>query len=375
MPAFKRKVLYLGGFDPRGVRYYHQLYREQLARHGALSGDTVGMSARSQPAPHVSQWQVTNTTQDSETDYEFLRWEDVVNRRWERNPLRLARLVVRTYLAIFRQGDWAKAATLPRGPFITLFYPVVLTVLLPLLLALVLGLIAGWFLPGWIALIAAVALSALLSLKLLDLIKAPWLLRFFTFNHALTTKHLDAELDARLDLFADRLALAMGEDWDEVLFITHSNGAILSLPLLERLLARPGMTLPAHFAFITLGHSIPLLAARKTENVVKTALQALAGRSDLNWIDIGSPPDGAGFHGVDCFALADAGPKRPITLLSPRFHLFYDPATYHKGLHNKYEIHFDYLRVADRPSPLDYIAITAGNRPLAASIALFQAIP
>jgi hypothetical protein len=32
MEKFKRKVFYLGGFDPRGVRFYHQLYREQAER-------------------------------------------------------------------------------------------------------------------------------------------------------------------------------------------------------------------------------------------------------------------------------------------------------------------------------------------------------
>lgn len=375
MPAFKRKVLYLGGFDPRGVRYYHQLYREQLGRHAKLTGEVVDMTARSQPLSHVSQWQVTNATQGCKTEYEFLRWEDLVNERWERNPLRLAALTLKTYGSVLRDGDWAKARRLPRGPLITLFYPLVLTVLVPLLLALALGWLASLFMPAWLAWLAGIGLSGAVSLKLLDAIKAPWLLRFFTFNHALAGPRLDPQLDARLDLFAHRLAMALDEPWDEVLFITHSNGAILALPLLQRLLERPGLTMPPHFSFISMGHSIPLLAARKSDNVVKSALRFLAGRHDLNWVDLGSPPDGAGFHGVDCHALADAPALRPAMLLSPRFHVFYDAVTYHKGLHNKYEIHFDYLRVGDRPSPLDYIAMTASARPLAASITLFQAIP
>ena len=375
MAAFKRKVLYLGGFDPRGVRFYHQLYREQLARYAHRSGDVVEMTARSQPCEHVSQWQVSNATQPCETTYEFLRWEDVVNQRWERNPLRLAWLVVRTYAAILRDGDWAKARTLPRGPFITLAYPLLLTVLVPAVQALLFVWLIRLVLPGLIAAVAGIVLAAVVSLRLLDAIKAPWLLRFFTFNHALAGPQLDAELDARLDLFAERLAAALDEPWDEVLFISHSNGAILALPLLQRLTERRASPLPPHFAFITLGHSIPLLAARRRDNPVRAALRALAPRSDLNWVDIGSPPDGAGFHGVDCYALIGIGAARPATLLSPRFHVFYDAATYHQGLHNKYEIHFDYLRVADRLSPLDYISITASPRPLAASISLFQAIP
>ena len=41
MQKFKRKVFYLGGFDPRGVRFYHQLYRDQAARYTALTGEAV----------------------------------------------------------------------------------------------------------------------------------------------------------------------------------------------------------------------------------------------------------------------------------------------------------------------------------------------
>jgi hypothetical protein len=38
---------------------------------------------------------------------------------------------------------------------------------------------------------------------------------------------------------------------------------------------------------------------------------------------------------------------------------------------DKYLTHFDYLRRLDRPSPLDYLGLTASPRPLAASIAAF----
>ena len=34
MPAFKRKIFYLSGFDPRGARFYHQLFAEQAEAFG-----------------------------------------------------------------------------------------------------------------------------------------------------------------------------------------------------------------------------------------------------------------------------------------------------------------------------------------------------
>ena len=37
MAPFKRKVLHLGGFDPRGARFYHQLLGEQVDRANAIA--------------------------------------------------------------------------------------------------------------------------------------------------------------------------------------------------------------------------------------------------------------------------------------------------------------------------------------------------
>ena len=38
MAGFKRKIFYMGGFDPRGVRHYHALYREAAERWSELTG-------------------------------------------------------------------------------------------------------------------------------------------------------------------------------------------------------------------------------------------------------------------------------------------------------------------------------------------------
>lgn len=73
-------------------------------------------------------------------------------------------------------------------------------------------------------------------------------------------------------------------------------------------------------------------------------------------------------------AIVATDPKPRMELLSPRFHLFYNPDTYHKGYANKYEIHFDYLRMGDRVSPLDFPSLMAAARPIDASIAAFRQI-
>jgi len=45
-PAFKRKIFYLPGYDPRGARYYHALLAEEaeglrLSRRGWAGGNVA----------------------------------------------------------------------------------------------------------------------------------------------------------------------------------------------------------------------------------------------------------------------------------------------------------------------------------------------
>jgi hypothetical protein len=143
--------------------------------------------------------------------------------------------------------------------------------------------------------------------------------------------------------------------------------------LMARLLERHGGTLPANFVLVTYGHCIPLIACRRDATGFHARLRYLSAK-DFRWIDIGSPPDGAAFFGANPLLLVGPAPRPRIDLLSPRFHRFYTPETYHKGWRNKYEIHFDYLRVGDRVSPLDLPSLTASARGIEASVLAFRAI-
>ncbi len=77
--------------------------------------------------------------------------------------------------------------------------------------------------------------------------------------------------------------------------------------------------------------------------------------------------------GVNPMALVASETKPQLELLSPRFHLFYNPDTYHKGYANKYEVHFDYLRTGDRVSEIDWPSLVASDRPIMRAVAEFKA--
>ena len=373
MAGFKRKVFYVGGFDPRGVRFYHALAAEQVARYDALTGASATVSTRRNAGPHRTDWTIADPAAGVETEYSFMRWDDIVRAAWIRNPLKLGMRAFHAYRAYLRHLDFATGKTFGIGPLVTLFYPPIVTIAFPLLLALLIGGIAAIWLPAWVAVLLGATGGIMLAAPLLTRIHAPWLLRFFVFNSELGGGEADPAIESRLDAFADEIAAALDGDWDEILLLTHSNGSILAVPLMVRLLER-GPALPATFALVTMGHCIPLVACRRDARRFHEQLRVLAD-ADFRWIDIGSPPDGAAYYGVNPMAIVTPDPRPRIDLLSPRFHLFYNPDTYHKGYANKYEIHFDYLRVGDRVSPIDFASLMTAPRPIDASIAAFRAIP
>lgn len=377
LEKFKRKVFYLGGFDPRGVRFYHQLYREQAARYAVLTGEAVEVSGR-QAGPAGAAvsagWTVTNATAGVETDYEYLRWEDLIGKVWIRNPLSLALRSARAYAGHARHMDFLRMRRLRKGPVITILYPPLFAVLIPLLLAVVPAVILSLLIPWWVAALVGLGLSALLSGRILAKLVVPWLLRFMTYHGALAAEGPGEALDARLDAFAARIVGELDGDWDEVQLVTHSAGTILGMRLLRRVLALWGGSLPDNFVMLGLGQVVPVIALRRDARWYHDDLAALAD-TPFRYVDVSSPPDGAAYFDVNPFRLVSDRHQARVDMLSPRFHLFYLPENYHGGWSNKYEAHFDYLRVGDRLSPLDFISLTAGGRTVDQAVAAFRTIP
>ena len=372
MTAFKRKIFYLSGFDPRGARFYHQLYSEQAETYARNSGHSVAVGERARAGKGNNRWTISDATSDAETDLIFLGWDDVIRAHWVKNPLRLLGRSLASYWRFTRGMDWAQTLRFPRGSLIAFYYPGASAILLPLLFGLALWLLFSFLLDfPWdvaAAIVTAIGVAAIIIRK----IESFWLLRFIIFNDSLASGDPDPAIEQRLDEMAAAIQAALSESNDELLFVTHSNGSIMAVPIMARLLAMNGGKMPPHFALMTLGSCIPLIGCRRDSKRFHGQLEILA-KADFLWLDLGSITDGA------CIALIDpcgscATDERPtLHILSPRWFKYCDPSTYGARRRNKYEVHFEYLRTFDRISPLDYIGVTSGARPLAASIAAFKA--
>jgi hypothetical protein len=368
---FRRRIFYLSGFDPRGARFYHAMHREQIAAHAAKTGEDIAVSARTRGAGDTVDWTVENRSGQVLTRCSFLRWDDLVARAWVKGPLHLGWKTACAYGGYARHHDWKSYWRLGKGPFVTTIYPLLAITLLPLLMALPLAALAAIVFPVWLASVITLVAGIALSRPLIGKIRAFWLIRLFIQNHAVARDGFDQDTLARLDSLAESVAAALVGDEDEVLLVAHSNGSIMAVPLLLRLIARHGRALPEKFTLVTLGHCIPLLSCRRDAAAFHAMERELAGHA-FNWIDIGSPPDGAAFNMVEPLAPASDHGAIRLTLLTPRFYKFYNPETYHAGFANKYEIHFDYLRSGDRVSPIDFPSLTASPHPIAEAVATFR---
>ena len=364
MGGFKRKIFYLSGFDPRGARFYHQLHAEQAALYAQRSDREIVVGDRKRSADGNNGWTIEDRTAGAGGELLFLGWDDVIRRYWIRNPARLLWGALASTLAFTLAMDWRHGRTFPKGSLIAFYYPALSTVILPILLVAALWLLAG----PLVGIVAGLGLTALVVRS----VKSLWMLRFIIFNDRLSSDNPDPLIEARLDSMANAIAAALDDVHDEVLFVTHSNGAVLAVPLMARLLERHGGQMPESFALMTLGSCIPLVGCRKDALRFRAQLETVA-KGEFLWLDVGSLTDGASIPLVDpCISCATT--HRPtLHILSPRWFRYSDPATYHARRRNKYEVHFEYLRALDRGSPLDYLRVTSCGEPLAGSIAAFKA--
>lgn len=372
MPGFKRKIFYLSGFDPRGARYYHQLFAEQAEIFGRTAGHEIAVGKRRREPPHSVAWTIEDKTADATTDYVFLGWDDVVRSHWVKNPLGLLKRSVSAYWNFTRLLDWPIVKTFPFGVRFAFYYPGVSTILLPVLFGLLLALPLVLLLGALWGSLAAAAVGVAVAMFVVKKIQGFWLLRFIIFNDTLAGDRLPPDVDDRMAEFADQIRASLDEDWDEILFVTHSNGSIMAVPIMARLLDSVGGAMPDRFSLVTLGSCIALIGNRKDSRRFHGLLEQV-GQGEFRWLDIGSITDGACIAGIDP-CISNAQPRRAdLFQTSPRWFKYCDPATYEARRRNKYETHFDYLRTFDRISPLDYIAVSSGARPLAESIEAFKA--
>jgi hypothetical protein len=377
-PVKRRRVYYIGGFDPRGTAHYHRLYKEQAAKQGAQLGVHIEVGQRHKIATHLHSWMIKSSWHQHtvSTDYRFLSWDDIVRRHWQGNIAKLLLTAVKNYTGFFACGAMGQIRKLHRGPFYSGLYPIIFLLLLAALAVFVgVGLAAILTHIGSATTLAATlglstaGLLLWLGLKLAERLGVLWLLRTYLFVYAWGTSMPDI-LKQRIEAFSDLITQDQQDaDCDEIILIGHSVGSILAVSVLARVLEKSSNKPISNMNFVTLGQCIPLLSLIPGAEAFRRDLKIVLEHPAVPWLDMVARADPLCFSQASPTQASSADTpaiKWPKTHIVRPFNMF-SAAEYKRIKRNKLRLHFQYLMASDLQTDYDYFSMTAGPQRLSFS--------
>lgn len=369
----KRMVFYFSGFDPRGASHYHKIYTEESKAQCVLNGLDLEVGKRRRVHRLAHAWKIFCRQTGTETDYQFLRWDDLIRKNWPRNEWQLLMAAIPSYWAFFKANWIWRLFKVSRTSALTAAYPVIcfgVVLLFSLMLAVVvfiLPLALGfyWWL-GVLPCFAVMAAGIKVGRWLDDYMHSYWQLRTHCAMQKWAYGNIE-ELDRRIDEFAEYITSQIeSSDADEVLIVGHSAGTILGVPLavkVQSLLAHSGADGP-ELAFVSLANCLPLVSFLPDASMLREDLEHLAGSPYIKWYDFSARRDGACVSEGDLVTMAGVSrelgapvwPRRiPVSLVK-----MFSPDTYKAVKKDLFRVHFQYIMAAEQLTDYDYFAITAG---------------
>lgn len=384
----RRHIVYVQGYDPRGLAQYYRMFRTELRKYAALNG--VAASAGRpvvDDAKAMASWTIETAGDgwQTTTRYDFLRWEELIKRDLERPMARTVAVATTCFLRLVSNGVIARFARAHWRFAIFASYPYIM-----LTLEAALALLAGWLgfaglahigAPRPLAVLGAAALFvAVLALLLERLEKTTYVLYLmadwiFTFEFARGRR---PDWDARIDQFARAIVDAVAaSDADEFVVVGHSSGSFLGLEVLARAfeidpaLGRRGPRL----AFLTLGGNLPIVGFHRQAKPFRARLARLATEPSLTWIDFQSRKDVMNFYPFDPVAghgLSLDAPRCNPKIVGVRFRDVIAPEHYAAFRRDFFRVHFQFVMANERKAAYDYFDMMCGPGPIAAAAASAQ---
>ena len=368
----KREIFYLSGYDPRGARYYYNLYKKEGALQAKVNGLHLDVSSRKRKDKHVQGWEIKSSSKESETEtnYHFLEWDDLIRSEWKKSVFSLLLDLIFYVKAYLLSGAFRKYSKNFPYQMVSLFYPVVYIGLM-----LILSLLSGWFLFEWLEIRYSSLVSMVLSVFLVnsiiylalwvaDKMALFWLLRIFVFS----AKYVYDEkplLHQRIEYFAKIILKSLNNsksnEVDEILIVAHSVGTILMVPILSKVLKEIGSEI--NISVLTLGECIPLVSVIPESIEFQDEMKYIAEQGNITLLDYGTLIDGACFPLLNYFTdiNIDVLHKEKFEFKSPRFHTLFSKSSYKEIRRNKYLTHFLYFMSTELKGNYDFFEMTAGH--------------
>ena len=372
---YKRTVVLLPGFDPRGASHYRKMLTQQFEKYAARTGSKVETTPRKRWKKHWHRWNIN--TEKTRVSFLYCEWDDIVRKHWHRGRFELFLDSCRTYATYLSSLRFIRGCSSTSYSQIGFYYPLVSFLLLYLSLMSAAG-TAAWHLAKFYQLSSlgisacvtlAVLLAMLLAHNISPRLNGSWILRIFCFTKKIATEGID-EWDRRVPILTADLAEEMKNDPpDELLFVGHSVGAIKVIPLLENFLHHGAYA--GRVSYMAIGQCMQLVTyLERNDGKFNQSLRRVAEHPRLDWVDFTMPSDGA------CIALQDPvraalspppdypNPDSP-KFLSPRFMEGYSKERYKELKRDHFEYHFQYYMTPDIPAEFEFAAVVLEDTPLA----------
>jgi hypothetical protein len=375
-----RHIIYVQGYDPRGLAQYYRMFRTELRKFGRLYELAATISPPQTAADgETASWTIETEAGDwqTRTSYDFLRFEDLIQRDLA-SPIWGTvfkaswiywRLMFGGTIARFWNAHW-RFATFISYPHFLLFIEALAS----------LGVATGFYdllqalgLPAPLGIAAAAALfvgtlgailkyTENLTYLLYLLCDTIWT---WEFSH-----RQRPEWDQRIDRFAQYLVdVARRSDAEEIVVVGHSSGSFLGVEIMARALKLdPGLGQHGpRIVLLTIGGNFPIVGFHAVAQDFRDHLRQLATEPSIDWIDCQSRKDVMNFYPFDPVAGhgIDAGTaRRNPTIVPVRFREIIAPDNYNLFRWKFFRVHFQFVMANERPHAYDFFMIVCGPIPL-----------
>ena len=377
MTVKRRLVIYVQGYDPRGLAEYYRMFRREHRKTCELYGlsGAVGR-AESDRERFITTWDATTGGKDWQvsTRYMFLRWEDFIRKDFARPPLWKIVNMYRSYAASLLSGVIPRIMKAHWRFGLFTLYPFVLMTLW-VFLAVFAGALALMFLlalgaPQLVARLVAVVTGIGAFGSMLWLTESKTYLLYLCDDSASTFQFANRQRpdwENRMDAFAGYVVDAVrNSDADEVVIVGHSSGSFLAVDVLDRALARDP-ALGRHgpkLALLTIGANLPIIGFHPGAQWFRDRLRRLAIAPNLTWVDYQSRHDIMNFWPFDPIAGhgITLGRERRNPLVVPiSFRDLWTAGGFGYRRWRFFRAHFQFLLANERPgAAYDYYLICCG---------------
>jgi pimeloyl-ACP methyl ester carboxylesterase len=380
VPVLNRHIIYVQGYDPRGLAQYYRMFRTELRKFGRLY-ELVANIGRPQVAAdgEIASWTIETTAPDwqTRTRYDFLRFEDFIQHDLAAPIWHTVfhavwiywRLVFSGTIARFWKANW-RFATFITYPHLMLLGEALCAAGFAFIFEKGLAAIG---IPDLFSILAATALFvALLGTALKYTENQTYLLYLlcdtiwtWEFSH-----RQRPEWDERIDRFAQYLVeVARKSDAEEIVVVGHSSGSFLGTEIVARALKLDPL-LGQHgprIVLLTLGGNYPIVGFHRVSQDFRDHLRQLAVEPSIDWIECQARKDVMNFfqfdpvagHGIDVGAA-----RRNPTIVAVRFREIIKPEHYNLFRWKFFRVHFQFVMANELPHAYDFFMIVCGPIPL-----------